>query len=63
MREIVYEVVACCTLKRGESKVSLTRGARLKLDVHDHDFDDRQLQRAIHDGKLRPVPLAGHQDF
>jgi hypothetical protein len=54
---VVYEAVACITLKRGQAKVSLTRGARLKVDLARHDFDDRQLRRAIDDGKLRPLPL------
>ena len=56
---VVYEAVSCITLKRGEAKVSLNRGAKLKIDFNNHDFDDRQLRRAIDDGKLRPLPLGG----
>ena len=55
--QITYEVVACCTLRRGGESVSLVRGAKLKLDLTNHDFDDRQLQRAIDAGKLRVMPL------
>lgn len=57
MSEITFEVVACLTLDRGKDRVSLKRGARLKLDTENHDFDDRQLTRAIRDGKLRQLPL------
>ncbi len=60
--KIVYEVVASCTLDRGDERISLQRGARLKLDVHDHDFDDRQLRQAIDDGKLRPLPLGSDDE-
>lgn len=57
MSEVIFEVVACCTLDRNGERVSLARGARLRLDLDDHDLDERQLRRAVAAGKLRQLPM------
>lgn len=54
---LIFEVIRCVTLSRGDDRISLVPGARLRLD-EDHGFSDRQLQRAIDAGKLRPVSIA-----
>jgi|OpeIllAssembly_1097287.scaffolds.fasta_scaffold1265044_1 hypothetical protein len=59
MTEVVYEVVACVTLGRDDGdRVSLRPGARLKVDLEDHGFDERQFERAIAEGRLRRAPAA-----
>ena len=56
---IVFEVLRPVTLTRGTvHRISLVKGAMLKVDLHDHDFSDRELDRAVAEGKLRPVPSA-----
>ena len=57
MSEIVYEVVCACTINRDGGPVNLKRGSKLKIDVDDHGFDERQFERAIRDGRLRALPL------
>lgn len=55
--QVVYECIAPVTLSRGNANVSLNRGARLRLDLANHDFSETQLKRAIDNGKLRMLPL------
>ena len=52
---IELEVVASCTLDRHGERVTLRPGARLKIDAQDDSFSDRQLRRAIAEGRLRPI--------
>ena len=56
--ELVYEVVAGVTLTRGNHRISLPRGARLRINpIGHHGFNQRELDRAIRDRKLRALPL------
>jgi hypothetical protein len=52
---IELEVIAGCTLDRAGQRVSLNRGARLKIAEDDDTISDRQLRRLIDAGKLRPI--------
>ncbi len=55
----VFEVLRPVTLTRGSvHRISLLKGAMLRIDLQDHDFRDAELERAIAEGKLRPVPPA-----
>ena len=60
--QVTYEAVAALTLQRGDERVSLSRGARLRLDLEHHDFNEAQLRRAIDAGKLRMLPLGARTD-
>ncbi len=52
---IELEVIAGCSFDRAGQRVSLNRGARLKLAADDDSISDRQLRRLVDAGKLRPI--------
>jgi hypothetical protein len=52
---IEFEVIRACTLDRGDDRISLRPGARLRIAPHDDDFCPTQIQRAIAQGKLRRI--------
>jgi len=55
---IELECICAVTLTRGDDRVSLKHGARLKLGADGDGFNPRHLQRAIAGNKLRV--MAGH---
>ena len=55
---VVYECVRAVSLDRGDDRISLRPGARLRVDPFDDDFNELQLRRAIDEGKLRLIPPA-----
>jgi hypothetical protein len=55
----VFEVLRPVTLTRGSvHRISLLKGAMLRIDLQDHDFSDRELERAVAEGRLRPISPA-----
>jgi hypothetical protein len=52
---ITFEVISAVTLQRGDDRISLRPGARLRIDPDDDEFSNRELRRAIDAGRLRPV--------
>jgi hypothetical protein len=50
---IEFEVIARSTLDRDNRRVSLNRGARLKIDTTDESINWRQVDRLIRDNRLR----------
>jgi hypothetical protein len=51
-----FEVLRPVTLTRGDRhRISLLKGAMLRIDLQDHDFRDAELERAVAEGRLRPV--------
>jgi hypothetical protein len=50
----VFEVLHAVTLTRGNDRISLRPGARLRID-DDDDFSEYELRRAVAAGKLRAI--------